>query len=165
MKDFLDKIKEKVDEGISNVSSKSKEAVELARLRSDLRHLEKEKEETINKLGNIVYDMLRRDEYNEQKIRDFYPQVSAINRQIVEVENEMRKIQEMASPDRTNIDSVCVCGTGLIANQKFCASCGRDVSGQTSQQAKVFEGIKACSSCGAEIKETAKFCGKCGAKQ
>lgn len=165
MSDFLDKVKGKVDEGISKISSKSKEAIELAQLRNQLRHLGKEKEEKINQLGRLVYDMLRKEEYEEQKIKDFYPSINAIDRQIVNVEEEIKKIQEMSASADISIVARCECGAEITANQKFCASCGRDVKEVTMQALAPQEGMKRCSTCGAEIKETAKFCGKCGAKQ
>jgi hypothetical protein len=165
MKDFFDKIKDKVDEGISSITTKSKETIELAKLRSQLRQLEKEKEEKLKDLGRLVYDMVRMDVYNEQKIKQFCPPIGEIDRQLVMTDAEIRRIQEASSAVGENYVAVCECGAGLMTNQKFCVSCGRDVSGIIDQIKKPMENTKSCSTCGSEIKETAMFCGKCGAKQ
>ncbi|MBM4139875.1 MAG: zinc ribbon domain-containing protein [Nitrospira sp.] len=165
MSDFLDKVKGKVDEGISKISSKSKEAIELAQLRNQLRHLGKEKEEKINALGRLAYDMLRKDEYNEQRLKELYLHINEVDRQIVNVEEEIKKVQAMSASEDIGIVARCECGAGITANQKFCASCGGDVKAVTMQPSAPQEVMKRCSTCGAEIKETAKFCGKCGAKQ
>ena len=55
MKDFIEKVKEKVVEGISSISSKSYQSLELMKLRTKLRDLEKEKNDKINELGRLVY--------------------------------------------------------------------------------------------------------------
>ena len=80
MAEFFEKIKGKVDEGISKISSKSKETVELAKLRNNLRNLEKEKNENISKLGILVYDMLRKDNFDEMKIKEFYGNINTIDK-------------------------------------------------------------------------------------
>lgn len=165
MSDFFDKIKNKVDEGISTISSKSKETVELAKLRNQLRKHENEKDKAIENLGFFVYEMIRRDEYNEQKIRDFYQQISDIDKQIVAIEQEIRKIQEAAVSVETLSKVVCECGAGLSADQKFCALCGKDVRELFARTTAQSVGMKPCLTCGFQLKETAKFCGKCGAKQ
>lgn len=165
MKDFFERVKDKVDEGISSITTKSKETIELAKLRSQLRQLEKEKEEKLKELGRLVYDMVRMDAYSEQKIIKYCPPIGEIDRKLVMTETEIKRIQEASSGGSGNYVAVCECGAGLMTNQKFCASCGRDVSGIIDQIKKPMENTRPCSSCGSEIKEMAKFCGKCGAKQ
>lgn len=165
MKEFFDKVKDKVDAGISTITTKSKETIELAKLRSQMRQLEKEKDEKLKEFGRLVYDMVRRDAYNEQKIKEYCPIIGEIDRQLVAVETEIKKIHEASSSGIVNYVAVCECGSGLMANQKFCASCGLDVSALVNQIKNPVENAKPCSICGSEIKEAAKFCGKCGAKQ
>ncbi len=162
MKEFFEKVKGKVDEGVSAISSKSKETIELAKLRSQLRALKKEKGEKINALGRLVYDKFRKDEYNEKSIREFYSGINELDRKIVDVENEIKNIQRMSS---TGVIAKCECGTDIVLNQKFCASCGKDVREILTEAIKPTEGMKYCHSCETEIKVAVKFCGKCGAKQ
>jgi hypothetical protein len=165
MKDFFERVKDKVDESISSITTKSKETIELVKLRSQLRLLEKDKDEKLNELGRLVYDMVRMDVFNEQKIKQVCPTIGEIDRQLVITETEIRRISEASSTGSEIIIAQCTCGAGLTANQKFCAFCGRDVSGLIAQVNKSIENKKHCSTCSSEIKETAKFCGKCGAKQ
>jgi hypothetical protein len=165
MKDIFEKVKDKVDEGISSLTTKSKEAIELAKLRSQFRQLEKDKDEKLKELGLLVYEMVRMDIFSEQKIKQVCPAIGEIDRQLVMTETEIRRISEASSTGSAIFLGQCECGAGLTANQKFCASCGRDVSGLIAQFNKPTENAKCCSTCGSEIKETAKFCGKCGAKQ
>ncbi len=165
MKDFFERVKDKVDEGISTITTKSKEALELAKLRSQMRQLEKDKEEKISALGRLVYDMARMDAYSEEKINQFCQRLRETDRQLVLTETEIRRLQEPSLSEGGHFDGSCECGAGLTANQKFCASCGRDVSGLIDQIKKPTENSRPCSTCGSEIKETAKFCAKCGTKQ
>lgn len=161
MKDFFEKVREKVDEGISTLSSKSREAIDMVKLRSHLRELERGKEEKINELGTLVYDLLRRDVYQEQEVREAYQHIVLLDHQIVSVQDEIRKAQAAS----TTVSALsCDCGAAVGPDQKFCSSCGKDVQGIIAG-AKPTEGSKRCATCGSEIKEEAKFCPKCGTKQ
>ena len=165
MKDFIEKVKEKVVEGISSISSKSYRSLELIKLRTKLRDLEKEKNDKINELGRLVYDLFRRGDYSEQKIRDLFSTINVTDHQIVTTENEIKRVQEtFATTGMTSI-AVCECGAGLTSGQKFCSTCGKDVQTILTQAAQTTEDLKRCSTCGAEMQETKKFCDKCGAKQ
>ena len=167
MKDFIEKVKKKVIEGISSISSKSYQSLELMKLRTKLRDLEKEKNDKISELGRLVYDMFRRGDYSEQKIRDLFSIFNVTDHKIVTTENEIKRVQETSATTGMTSIAVCECGAGLTSGQKFCSTCGKDV--QTiltqAQVAQTTEVLKRCSTCGAEIQETTKFCDKCGAKQ
>ena len=166
MPDFFDKLKDKLDEGISTLSAKSKGAIELSKLRNQLRIQEKEKDDRLKDLGRLVYDMVRQDKYNPQEVSEFCQKIGEVDRQIVLVEEEIRKVQALSSQSgQESFITTCDCGAGLSANQKFCGGCGRDVSGLTAQADRPQEETSRCSSCGSEIKTAAKFCGKCGARQ
>jgi hypothetical protein len=165
MKDFIEKVKEKVVEGISSISSKSHRSLELMKLRTKLRDLEKEKNDKINELGRLVYDLFRRGDYSEQKIRDLFSTINVTDHQIVTTENEIKRVQEtFATTGMTSI-VVCECGAGLTNGQKFCSTCGKDVQTILTQASQTTEDLNRCPTCGAEIQETKKFCDKCGAKQ
>ena len=165
MKDFIEKVKEKVVEGISCISSMSYRSLELMKLRTKLRDLEKEKNDKINELGRLVYDLFRRGDYSEQKLRDLFSTINVTDRQIVTTENEIKRVQETFATTGMKSIAVCECGAGLTSGQKFCSTCGKDVQKILTQAAQTTEDLKRCSTCGAEIQETKKFCDKCGAKQ
>jgi hypothetical protein len=166
MADFFDKLKDKLDEGISTLSAKSKGAIELSRLRNQLRTLEKDKDDRLRDLGRMVYDMVRLDKYQPQEVSEFCRKIGDIDRQIVLVEEEIKRAQALSSQSgQESFIATCDCGAGLSANQKFCGVCGREVSGLTVQPEHSPDKSRLCSSCGSEIKTEAKFCGKCGAHQ
>lgn len=166
MADFFDKLKDKLDEGISTLSAKSKGAIELSRLRNQLRILEKEKDDRLRDLGRLVYDMVRLDKYHPQEVREFCLKIGEVDRQIVLVVEEIKKTQALSSQSgQESFITTCDCGAGLSAKQKFCGGCGRDVSALTLQPVLPAEETKPCTSCGFEIKAAANFCGKCGTRQ
>ena len=125
MKDFIEKVKKKVIEGISSISSKSYQSLELMKLRTKLRDLEKEKNDKISELGRLVYDMFRRGDYSEQKIRDLFSIINVTDHQIVTTENEIKRVQETSATTGMTSIAVCECGAGLTSGQKFCSTCGK----------------------------------------
>lgn len=166
MTDFFDRLKDKIDEGIGALSAKSQGVMELSRLRNQFRTLEKEKDDQVKELGRAVYDMSRLDKYNPQTVTELCRKIGELDRQLVLVQEEIRKVQAlMSQPGQEVLAGVCDCGAGLIAQKKFCGSCGRDISGITIQPVAPAEETKCCVSCGSEIKAAARFCGKCGARQ
>jgi len=165
MPELFEKIKGKVDESISKISSKSKDTVELATLRSQLRNFEKEKNRKINELGSLVYDMLRRDSYDENNIKEFFSNIIQTDKNIVTLEHEIKKIQAHAEITKVNSMASCECGASFLINQKYCSVCGKHVSDIVDKTTIPSANIKACSNCGADIKQGAKFCAKCGIKQ
>lgn len=165
MPELFDKIKGKVDESISKISSKSKDTVELATFRSQLRNFEREKNRKINELGSLVYDMLRKDCYDEETIKEYFSNIIQTDKNIVTIEHEIKKIQAHAEIARANSVASCECGARLIINQKYCSVCGKNVSDIVAKTAIPAENIKLCPNCGADIKQASKFCAKCGMKQ
>ena len=142
MQDLMEKVKGKVVEAISAISSKSLNSIALMELRTKLRNLEKEKEDTINELGRLVYDLLRRNDYNDQRIKDFYSSISLIERQIETIENEIKRRQEVSATKGMTSTAVCECGAGLTSGQKFCSTCGKDVQTILDQGGQTTEGFR-----------------------
>lgn len=61
MAEFLDKLKQSIDKGITTVGVKSKEMIETQRVRSQLSALEDKKKRTLEDLGVIFYTRYRID--------------------------------------------------------------------------------------------------------
>jgi len=140
MKNFIEKVKEKVVEEISAISAKSLRSLELTKLRTKLRDLEKEKNDKINELGKLVYDLFSRNDYDEQKIRGLFSTIKVTDNQIVTTENEIKRLQETPTTTGTTSIAVCECRSGLTSGQKFCSNCGKDVqtilakAGETTEE-------------------------------
>jgi hypothetical protein len=127
MKDFIEKVKEKVLEGIIFISTKSYRSLELMKLRTKLRDLEKEKNDKIKELGELVYDLFRGNNYDEQKVRGLFSTISVTEKQIVTTENEIKRMQKTAATTGLTSITGCECGAGLTSGQKICSTCGKDV--------------------------------------
>ncbi|WAC07932.1 MAG: zinc ribbon domain-containing protein [Thermodesulfobacteriota bacterium] len=127
MKEFIERVKEKALEGINSLSSKSYRSLWLMKLRTKVMDLEKEKNDKINELGRLVYDLFRRDEYDEPKVRGLFSAISETEHQIVTTENEIKRLEEISATTGHTSMAACECGASLTSGQKFCSNCGKEV--------------------------------------
>lgn len=168
MPDFFDKVKEKVDQGISLVASKSKETIETAKLHSRIRSLCQWREEKIKDLGNLVSNMLRVDQLDEQRLKEAYFQVVKIDDEIKNMEKEIERIRLeteqtiRAASTPTKAFVYCTCGASLTETSKFCGDCGANVAEIIARYEEEMAKQAVCDHCGTQVSSTAKFCKKCG---
>lgn len=168
MPDFLDKVKEKMDKGISLVTSKSKETIETAKLRNRIRHLRQQREEKIEGLGKLVYEMLKEDQWDEKRMKDSYSQVIEIETEIKNLENTIERIKReteqtvKTTPTSVKAFAYCTCGAGLIETSKFCSDCGANVLEIIARTREELAKQVICDKCGTQLSPSAKFCKKCG---
>lgn len=131
MDDFFDKIKGKVDQGISVITSKTKDALELASLRNDLRTLEEKKEEKIKELGTLAYRLLNAGELEPKKLENLHSSLKEIDGRIVGIKEKITNIQqtsaEIAPSAQDQTFAFCECGSALKETAKFCPRCGVNV--------------------------------------
>lgn len=168
MPDFFDKVKEKVDQGISLVASKSKETIETAKLHSRIRSLRHWREEKIKDMGNLVFNMLQEGRLDEQRLKEAYSHVVKIDDEIKNMEKEIERIKLeteqtiRATPTPAKAFVYCTCGTGLTETSKFCGDCGANVVEIIARAKEELAKQAICDHCGAQLSLTAKFCKKCG---
>jgi len=147
MSEFLDKVKQGISKGITTASVKSKELIDVTRLKNKISTLEKKKQDLIEELGDIVYAMFLKNNINvsiiQEKgnfIKNIEGQMDALRLEIVEVQKMAKEsFSEKMPPDKMpaadkqdNIvadGSFCrKCHDELEAGAKFCANCGEKVS-------------------------------------
>ncbi|MFZ5997586.1 MAG: zinc-ribbon domain-containing protein [Nitrospirota bacterium] len=157
MADFFDKVRDGVDKGIKTVSSKSKEFIEVTRLRSQIKDADSQINAGYRDLGKKAYEMMNRGALASQELKGDCEKIAALYCQINELEEGIRKAELEAARARLgmNVKSCPGCGTFNNESDKFCTNCG-------SPMAAVAVG-RTCI-CGEPIKNNSKFCIKCGTK-
>lgn len=159
MVDFFEKITESIDKGIKTVTSKSKEILEITKLKGEIRDVESSIHKKFQSLGKKVFEMINRDSLNENDIREDCKEIASLFKRITELENLIKQVEIEALKTRYGME-VILCPNCKAHNKydaKFCMNCGSPIIKEKIDS-------KNCPSCGAPIKEGAKFCMRCGGK-
>ncbi len=147
MSEFLDKVKQGISKGVTTASVKSKELIDVTRLKNQISTLEKKKQDLIEELGGIVYAMFLKNNIDVNTIQEkgnfikkIEGQMDALRLEIVEVQKRAKEsLSEKMPPDKMPASgkqdnaaadgSLCrKCHEELEAGAKFCANCGEKVS-------------------------------------
>jgi len=168
MADFFDKVKQGISRGVTTASVKSKEMLEVTRLKSQIDTVQIQKRGAIEELGNIVYTMLLKENIDEVRIKDKGTAILKLDSQIKDIENEILIVQNKARESLGGVAPVgkCTCGADIFEDTKFCSGCGKKVESPqtTAPQAEAPPSKTVCTQCKAELIAGTKFCNECGAK-
>lgn len=126
---FFEKVKQGIGKGVTTVSVRSKEVFETTQIKSQISELQKRKGEALEELGNIVYTLFLKNEFNEERVRHRCAGIADLDRQIREKEEELRVIHAEAEERLGKPVAIgrCGCGAEIRAGSKFCGKCGRKV--------------------------------------
>ena len=118
------------------------------RLRWQVVSLEKEKEESLRRLGKKAYELfIERTDWGKEELRENCQEVLSIEEEIEDLEEKMRRL-EGNKPRR-----ICPsCGEYIEEGSLYCSRCGFH---QKQQELT-------CSQCGEKINPQDKFCPHCG---
>lgn len=126
MADFLHRVKEGIDKGVTVVTVKSKEMVGVKRARNQIGLLEDQKDNALCELGETVYQMYHQNSFNEEKIRAKCELIALVSSQIHEKEAYLKKLHLKANEALGK--SFCIfCESELSACAAFCSKCGKKV--------------------------------------
>jgi hypothetical protein len=168
MSDFFDKVKHGISKGVTTASVKSKEFLDVTKLKNQISTLQNKKQDAIEELGNIVYTMFLKEFIDEDIIKDKGNTIIKIDDQIKTLQIEIVQVQEKArqSLGEDGPTGKCTCGSNLDEDTNFCSVCGRKVEriSISVQPEKVSASKNVCGQCKEELESGSKFCSKCGAK-
>jgi len=88
-------------------------------LRLERRDLRTSREQLLRRLGGLMVEMYRRDEFRGELLEEACDLVLAIDDRVAEID---------AVLDARRRPRACACGTRLVAGASFCPSCGRDLT-------------------------------------
>lgn len=191
---LFDKVKKSLDTGFTTVSAKSKETVEIVKLKSQIKDLHQRVREEQGNLGDMVYTMFKDDDFSKEIIDDKCRAILVIEQEIKIKEEEIvaSQLRTQSAIEATKTEFICPrcsmsiskdskfcpkcslkieasgpkceCGQVLELGAKFCVGCGQKIEVQVQVQVQVPFDL-VCSQCSKPIEPSAVFCTHCGAKQ
>jgi hypothetical protein len=102
-------------------------------LRRERRALLEAREEELRKLGGLMVEMYRRNEYNDGLLAEVCVEVIAIDSRVEEIGDVLS--------DRRRA-SLCPCGTPILHGSHYCSHCGSNVA-QTAPAPAPAHGLQA----------------------
>lgn len=152
---FLDK----VNEGIGAAAKRSEDLIAIAKIKSSIAALNKQKEEVNAALGRLAYTQFRKGELVDKDLTALCEKLKGFDRQIVEMEEQLSKLQ---SQHISGGEPCPHCGKSIDLAAVFCASCGGKID--RAQIAQANAGKRICTFCGYALSPNIMFCPKCGTK-
>jgi ribosomal protein S27AE len=167
MPGFLDSIRQEIDRGLVQIGARSKQLLETTQVRSQIRLLQTRRDQGIQELGQVVYEMLRRGPLDQSRLDPYITVLQQIDAQIVSLEEQLQRAHEAAQmalmATRAPAFAYCTCGGPLKETSRFCPRCGKDVTAIVQRATtQVQVGQRACPSCGTAVGPAVRFCPSCG---
>lgn len=165
MPEFLDKVKQGIARSVTTASVKSKELLDVAKLRNQISALEKVKRESIEELGRIAYAMHINGNIDVNAINNKGYSICRIDEQIQTLEDDIVRVQTESRQLLNENDGPgnCACGAPVTADMKFCSVCGQKVETNEGKPGNA-NPDSFCSHCGQPLEPDSKFCSACGEK-
>lgn len=110
---FFDKVKQ----GASEAAKKAQQTVEITKFKTQISLKEREIDKIYKLIGESVYTSYLSGDYTqvEANVSDYCQGIAQINQEISEIEQKITEIRN---------EKECVCGKVVVADMKFCSSCG-----------------------------------------
>jgi DNA repair exonuclease SbcCD ATPase subunit len=140
---FFDKLKEQA----SSLGAQIDDAIKGTKTSSSLNALQKQREERVKQMGEMVIAQFRSGALNEQELRPYADQVFELERQIIQVQQEIEAQKQAAAQARMAPPPA----PGTIPPPP---PPGAESAMETAT----------CPSCGTAVPEGAAFCPNCGGK-
>ena len=123
--DFLDKLMNKVDQGIAVVSSKSENLAETARTKSAIAAAQRRQESAQAALGAKCYQSWKAGTLTVESLGEDLEQIRAIETEVEELKAQLSQIGAEEGQGAV----VCPnCGKTLSPESRLCDSCGTPVN-------------------------------------
>lgn len=132
MKDFFEDLGKRIGETAETVANKAGEAVEIQRLRNQIRSLERENEKDLTEIGNIIYRLYKKNKKVEEEAAAY---CEAIENREDSIREYQHKIVEVRGAVKCH-----ACGRMAAKEMSFCPYCGekieKEVEGEFSEKVK-----------------------------
>jgi len=129
MSDFMDKVMQGINKGVTTVGVKSKEVLEISKLKGQISIYERNKKDSLEELGSIVYVMFQKNDFDTGRIKSKCEFITRIDSQIKDTLEEIKKVQikSQEALGKPRIIKVCDCGAEIHEGVRFCTKCGKKV--------------------------------------
>lgn len=127
---IFDKVKQSLDKGITTVSVKSKELMESTKIKTEMETLKKKKISSLEELGSTVYVMVRKDQYNDEIVKEKCKIIAELDSQIDAKNEELKKLYvetQEALGQEVIVARCSNCFAPIVQGAKFCGGCGTQI--------------------------------------
>lgn len=131
MAGFLDKVVVGINRGVNSVSEGSKTFVEKAKINTQIQDLEREKNQLLINMGNLVYNLQINGEINIPQCVGICEEITRFNSSIKEQQEKLTAIEAQRGGYYDEYNSApqsggvqCQCGFVNKPGAKFCSKCG-----------------------------------------
>lgn len=128
MVDILDKVKSGFDKGFTAVSVKSKEVIEVTKIRNQIGGLQEQITQLQNELGEFVFKLYLQGNLDTSKIHEKCEFIAGLETQIREKEAELKDVR-MKAAEAMGRNFCDGCEAELSDGAKFCSECGKKTDG------------------------------------
>jgi ribosomal protein L40E len=119
-------VKQRLDKGVTVVSVKSKEMMEVAKIKNQLSVLKDQQGSAFFILGEVVYQMYLQNGFNEEKVRTKCEMIALLSSQIHEKEIDLKRLHVKA--EEALGKSFCSsCESELPQRAMYCSKCGEKI--------------------------------------
>ncbi len=134
--DLFAMVRDGLNRGLRIVNIRSKEAYETLKIKNQIQKLRRKRRKNIEDVGHSVYRMFKHNnKFNEESIRLKCVDISKVEDEIDEREEELRIVHVNAQKELGNLKSLakpkvigkCECGAELYSGAKFCGRCFKKV--------------------------------------
>ncbi len=138
MAGFFDRMVEGINEGVNTVKENSKVFAEKTKLNSQIRDIEREKNNVIQNIGLLVYELQSSGEINIEQCSEKCDLIASLDQRISELRKTLQDLEAPKVPPvntgytpqpETNTTAVnngvlCQCGMVNKEGARFCSKCG-----------------------------------------
>ena len=168
MSSFFDQIKDAASDGVARIVDRGRVSMELSRIHSHIRRLERSRSEKLTALGERVHAMSGGGSLDQQALAADSQAIAALEAEIAKLRSQASELQQQSAlPGGPAAVASCQCGQPLAAGAKFCRSCGANVEAivAAAEEAAASAAVvqPTCQGCGAQVPAAAAFCPACGA--
>lgn len=158
MAEFFEKATDSLNKSFKTLASKSKDFLEITKLKSEIRNTEEVIQKKFQTLGKKAFELISKQAFSEEALKEDYREITAFYKKTTELEEAIKKVEQEALKMRHGNDAIiCAkCGATNKSGDKFCMNCGSAMAIEDKPESK------ACPTCGISIKEGSKFCSRCG---
>lgn len=141
MAGFFDKVVVGLNKGVNTVSEGSKLIVEKANLSTQIKDIERDKNRLLQNMGTLIYNLHASGEIKVEQCLGMCNEISAMDQKLIALQQQLQALetpkpqytqytQTIVPPAASAGGVVCGCGFVNKAGAKFCAHCGKQLSGE-----------------------------------
>ena len=154
---FFEQFGNKINQGINQVTSKTRDYTDQMKLDSEIKNMEKTLNGCYTELGRIYYE----------RKREIYAGDLNTEEEIIIQIDAIRQMIQTKRKDKVELKNKILCpecGKTVPEDTKFCPYCGTAMVKPISEAFSVSDTHSVCPKCGEQLEEEALFCTACGTR-